>query len=80
MPYFTLNKWIPDLEWKIIDIGYMSPNVEDKLIKQTLVIRFRDRQYHNMLFVYNPFERNNDMEVIRKTKSYVEKYVINLKD
>jgi hypothetical protein len=82
MPYLTLNERIPDLEWKIIDIGYMSMlgTVGDKLSRHRLVIRLRDRQYHNMLFVYNPFERYHDMEVIRKTKSYVEKYVINLKD
>ena len=79
MPYFTLNKWIRDLEWKIIDIGYMSiQGALDRLLKQTLVIRLRDRQYHNMLLVYNPFHMNHDMEVVRTTKRYVEEYVINL--
>ena len=81
LSYFTLNELIPDLEWKIIDIGYfVNQEVVDKLFKETLVIRLRDRQYHNMLLLYNPIERDGDMKVVRKVKSHVEEYVINLKD
>ena len=74
MPYYR----IPDLEWKIIDIGYTVPIASDKLFRQTLVIKLRDRQYHNMLFVYNPFEKNHNMKVVRTTRSYVEEYIINI--
>lgn len=81
MPYFILNACILDLEWKIIDIGYMSiPRTADRLLRNRLVIRLRDRQYHNMLFVYNPFNMNHHMKVVRTTKRYVEEYVINLND
>ena len=78
--YATLNVKYSNLAWKIVDIGYyvMEGNTDDKLLKSTLVIRLRDRERHEMLFVYDSYDSTHDMVVIRKAKKQLEEYIINL--
>lgn len=78
--YEILNVRYSNLAWKIVDIGYyvMEGNTDDKLLKSTLVIRLRDRERHEMLFVYDSYDSTHDMVVIRKAKKQLEEYIINL--
>ena len=78
--YEILNVRCSNLAWKIVDIGYYvrEGNTNDKLFKNTLVIRLRDRERHEMLFVYSCLENFHDMVVIRKAKKQLEEYIINL--
>lgn len=77
--YLTCNKIYHNLEWKIIDIGYVvSENIHDKLSKNFLVIRLIDRSFREMLFVYDSRDVNHGMKVLRKSKKEVDEYVINI--
>lgn len=78
--YKILNDRYSNLAWKIVDIGYYvrEGNTDDKLLKTTLVIRLRDRERHEMLFVYDSYDSTHDMVVIRKAKKQLEEYIINL--
>ena len=77
--YLTCNERYYDLEWKIIDIGYVVPeHNSNKLSKNSLVIRLIDRRFREMLFVYDPIDINHGMKVLRKAKKEVDEYVINI--
>ena len=78
--YSILNVRCSNLAWKIVDIGYYvkQDNTDDKLLKNTLVIRLRDRERHEMLFVYDSYDSTHDIVVIRKAKKQLEEYIINL--
>lgn len=78
--YKRLNIRCSNLAWKIVDIGYYvrEGNTNDKLVKSALVIRLRDRERHEMLFVYDSYDSTHDMVVIRKAKKQLEEYIINL--
>lgn len=77
--YTTCNEIYRNLEWKIIDIGYVvSENIPNKLSKNSLVIRLIDRRFREMLFVYDPRDINHGMKVLRKSKKEDDEYVINI--
>ena len=77
--YLRCNERYHDLEWKIIDIGYVVPEYNpNKLSKNSLVIRIIDRRFREMLFVYDPRDVNHGMKVLRKSKKEVGEYVINI--
>ena len=80
LPYDVLNEEYNDLPWKIVNVGYYidKGNLIDKLRRTTLVIRLRDRQFHEILMCYNSISYYNGMKVIRKAKKPSEEYIINL--
>lgn len=80
LPYEVLNEQYNDLPWKIVNVGYYveKDNHINKLRNNTLVIRLRNRQFHEILMVYNSISYYNGMKVIRKAKKQSEEYIINL--
>lgn len=77
--YLTCNERYHDLEWKIIDIGYVVPEyVPNKLSKNSLVIRLIDRRFREMLFVYDIRDHNHGMKILRKSKKEADEYIINI--
>jgi hypothetical protein len=78
--YDDLNETCKNLEWKIVDIGYYvrQGNTSDKLQRHTLVIRLRDRFWHELLMVYDNLDIDHAMKIVRKSKKEIDEYVINI--
>ena len=77
--YIKCNEIYHNLEWKIIDIGYILPEYNiNKLSKNSLVIRLIDRRFREMLFVYDLRDVNHGMKVLRKSKKEADEYIINI--
>lgn len=79
-PYDYLNDTWKDVTWKIADIGYYvrEGNTLDKLGRRTLVIRLRDRFWHELLLVYDESDNDHAMKIVRKSKKELKEYRIDL--
>ena len=79
-PYEYLNDTWKDVTWKITDIGYYvrEGNTLDKLGRRTLVIRLRDRFWHELLLVYDDLDIDHAMKIVRKSKKELKEYRIDL--
>lgn len=75
-PYDICDEKYKNLEWKVVDVGYFF--TEGKWIKETLIIRLRDRLNHEMLFVYDRRDMEHGLKILRKAKNTVNEYNINV--
>lgn len=75
-PYDICNERYKNLEWKVVDVGYLF--TENDYAKSTLIIRLRDRLNHEMLFVYNRMDKEHGLKILRKAKNTVNEYNINI--
>jgi hypothetical protein len=67
-PYMKCNEIYAAHEWKIIDVGIFDSTCK-------LVLRLKDREFCEMLFTYDTFEKYHGFYTIRRAKNQV--YSIN---
>ena len=63
-PFLKCNEIYATHEWKIIDVGIFDSSYK-------LVLRLRDREFYEMLFTYEIFDKDHGFYTIRHAKNKV---------
>jgi len=74
--YNKCNELYGSMEWKIIDVGYFRDTIITK--QHSFGIRLRNRKKGELLFVYDPSEKEHGLSLVRKAKKQVGTYYVNI--
>ncbi len=74
--YKKCNEVYGSMEWKIIDVGYFSNTIITK--QRSFGIRLRNRKKGELLFAYDPSEKEHGLSLVRKAKKQVGTYYVNI--
>lgn len=74
--YHRCNELYGSMEWKIADVGCFKQTIVSK--PHRLILKLRNRKKGELLFVYDPSEREHGLSLVRKTKKQVGTYYVNI--